>query len=674
MANETKLGVATFAVLLGVFGYVLYGKYEDRLTALAGGDAEQSAGADPADDPLGDGDASLGTVTDADDTGDAVDFGDEPAADPEAPVELFGDEEPALAAAEPDFGAVPQDPADFAAVEPVAADPADDWDAGWGDEAVVAAEGPAYEGPEFEQAEFDPAEVVPLTPDGTTVAAAGAAGAGDAAELGWGGEPTPFESAEPVELADAGGSDGAGEWGEPTADPPESAGFEDAAAAWGFDVADAEPAPSTEPAFQDEPTLQGEPPPQDEFAVRDEPLEDETFAEAAIEVAEDVGSWGLAAADEATDAAEEALPLFFEESTEEPAEPAVAEEPILVAEGGADTAFGAEPVDDPRAPETGAMAFFEETEPNDPAAGPTGDPAFAAAEPAFGSFPEMAASEETDELPAPDSPADFPSDPTETAPAADAFAAVELPTVETADREPTWDAPPVEFAPTEPVLADATPTEPTFPSEPGFGDERGFGEIPTSREAPALTAPGAVVAEASPEPPRRDEAVRPAAAVVPEPFRFRGPKDRKIAEVRPGETYWTISKRAYGSVKFFKALARYNAKRIRDPRKLQPGMKVVCPTPEALRPYDPDLLAEAERAANPAPKLSNGFGQDERGRPVFVVGPNDTLGGIAHAHLGKASRWKQIYAINRDKIPDPNRLKPGTLLDLPADAAGLRRR
>ena len=225
----------------------------------------------------------------------------------------------------------------------------------------------------------------------------------------------------------------------------------------------------------------------------------------------------------------------------------------------------------------------------------------------------------------------------------------------------------------------ASEPEPAFTPEP----EPVVAEAPQVAAAPPLSAPP-VFAAAEPRDrdrdattdaePTRDEAVRPAAASVPARFRWSGPDDRKVATVLPGETYWAISKRCYGDVKFFKALARYNARRITDPRKLKPGMKVVCPAPAVLRPYDPDLLAGAERRARPKPVASKGYGFDERGRPVFVVGPDDTLGGIARATLGKASRWRQIYALNRDKIADPDRLKPGTLLDLPADAGGVRRR
>lgn len=52
--------------------------------------------------------------------------------------------------------------------------------------------------------------------------------------------------------------------------------------------------------------------------------------------------------------------------------------------------------------------------------------------------------------------------------------------------------------------------------------------------------------------------------------------------------------------------------------------------------------------------------------PVTVVRKGDTLSKLANFHLGAASRWPEIYALNRDTIgPDPHKIKPGMVLTLP---------
>ena len=652
MANETKVGVTAFAVLLGVFGYVLWGKYEHRLAALAGTSAEAPAdpGGTPAADPLPETGGDLGDPTDPADAGAAslADFGDETAGDAFAADEpafedepAFGDEpnfeqetgfehEPAIAAVEPGEGPADEpaaadwgDAADWGEPEiaaPAAAEeaflaevePAFDAGAAFGEDEAFADHAGFGAGPTGgnEAAELF-AEVVPIDDAGVTVAAADPATAGTAGADGFGSfDPVPADPA-PADFADDADADAM--WGEPTAvavaetDPaanadPAAGGFEDAAADWGFDVAAADdPGPAADG-------------PADGFGA--DTFEADAFgadAFAAVDPDPLLAAAGEAAdpaVDAANELAEDSEPLFFNEPADE-------EESAAVAAFDFPPTLDDPPTDAPELAWGGETEPAEETEfPADPAPGDDPGPAFAAVE----SDPEPAPKP----LPEP-------------------------------EPEPPFDPLPA-FA-----SAPETPSDP----EPAA--------VPASDPAPALDAPPVAVAEAGGSY-QRDDAVRPAAAVVPAPFKWNGPKDRRIAEVRPGESYWTISKRAYGSVKYFKALARYNARRIPNPRKLAPGMKVVCPSPEILRPYDPELVAEEQRAANPAPKLSNGFGVDERGAPVFVVGPKDTLGAIAQAHLGRSSRWRQIYALNRDKIADPRRLKPGTLLDLPADAAGMRRR
>ncbi|MDB5100198.1 MAG: 5-nucleotidase [Cyanobacteria bacterium RYN_339] len=40
----------------------------------------------------------------------------------------------------------------------------------------------------------------------------------------------------------------------------------------------------------------------------------------------------------------------------------------------------------------------------------------------------------------------------------------------------------------------------------------------------------------------------------------------------------------------------------------------------------------------------------------YEVKPGDTLRGIAERELGDAGRWKEIFDLNRDKLPNPNLL------------------
>lgn len=51
---------------------------------------------------------------------------------------------------------------------------------------------------------------------------------------------------------------------------------------------------------------------------------------------------------------------------------------------------------------------------------------------------------------------------------------------------------------------------------------------------------------------------------------------------------------------------------------------------------------------------------------VYIVKEGDSLSGIARRFYGDVSKWTLIYEANKDKIKDPNRIKPGIGLTIPA--------
>ena len=56
-----------------------------------------------------------------------------------------------------------------------------------------------------------------------------------------------------------------------------------------------------------------------------------------------------------------------------------------------------------------------------------------------------------------------------------------------------------------------------------------------------------------------------------------------------------------------------------------------------------------------------------KGSNIYVVAQGDTLFDIARYELGKASRWAEIYDLNRELLgEDFDHLSPGTELAMPA--------
>ncbi len=140
-----------------------------------------------------------------------------------------------------------------------------------------------------------------------------------------------------------------------------------------------------------------------------------------------------------------------------------------------------------------------------------------------------------------------------------------------------------------------------------------------------------------------------------------------ICEVQPNDNYWRISQRVYGTARYFSSLALYNRQRIPDPKKLRPGMKVMIPEPKLLEQKYPEFFKDK----NAAPKQPEGYFLSNDGSPAYRIGAQETLSEISQKHLGRASRWIQIYRMNQHILKDPNKLKPGTVIALPDDATSV---
>ena len=51
---------------------------------------------------------------------------------------------------------------------------------------------------------------------------------------------------------------------------------------------------------------------------------------------------------------------------------------------------------------------------------------------------------------------------------------------------------------------------------------------------------------------------------------------------------------------------------------------------------------------------------------TYTVKSGDTLSKIAKEHLGDANAYMTIYEANRDQLSDPDKIKPGQVLKIPA--------
>jgi LysM repeat protein len=174
--------------------------------------------------------------------------------------------------------------------------------------------------------------------------------------------------------------------------------------------------------------------------------------------------------------------------------------------------------------------------------------------------------------------------------------------------------------------------------------------------------------------------------------------------IQDGDSYWNISKKVYGTAKYFQVLADHNRRTIADPQKMKAGVAIETPPASTLQRQlktvrrtpaptglagriEPSGRADGAGSAGSRgsasstsesvvvsrppsqPNTLGGILFNEQGYPLFRIGKTDTLTSIAADHLGRASRWQQVYNMNRDQLQSPDKLQIGMLLKLPADAS-----
>ncbi len=214
---------------------------------------------------------------------------------------------------------------------------------------------------------------------------------------------------------------------------------------------------------------------------------------------------------------------------------------------------------------------------------------------------------------------------------------------------------PVPPSPTAPIVSGSTYSAPSYSS---------------GMDAPAMaTATQYDASEYRMNPPtmRHDNSERRRPAAVRSYMAAPQRSDGKY-EVQPNDSYWTVSERLYGTGAYFKALAQHNRGKGNDDQ-LRPGELILAPTVTQLEQSYPDLCPKAEHreAMQTQARTTTVSSHNQlRGGRTYTVVEGDTLFNIARYELGKASRWAELYDLNRDVLgKDFNYLTPGTQLTMP---------
>lgn len=98
---------------------------------------------------------------------------------------------------------------------------------------------------------------------------------------------------------------------------------------------------------------------------------------------------------------------------------------------------------------------------------------------------------------------------------------------------------------------------------------------------------------------------------------------------------------------------------------------VIAEVEEVMIPYQGEAkLKEAEQVGEGKfiiEKEENIESRSMVSTKEYTIKKNDTLWKIAKEYMGSGYRWKYLYELNKDRIKDPNKLKPGQTISIPLE-------
>jgi len=141
-----------------------------------------------------------------------------------------------------------------------------------------------------------------------------------------------------------------------------------------------------------------------------------------------------------------------------------------------------------------------------------------------------------------------------------------------------------------------------------------------------------------------------------------------VVTVKEGDTLSALASQHLGSAGKWRELMDANADVLQKPEQLLVGMRLRIPSQEteALLDQANRALAEVEGAAPlPTPREET---RPPAGRTYTVVS-GDNLYRIADKALGNGERYREIFEANRDQLKNPDDIRVGMVLKMPAAPA-----
>ncbi len=127
--------------------------------------------------------------------------------------------------------------------------------------------------------------------------------------------------------------------------------------------------------------------------------------------------------------------------------------------------------------------------------------------------------------------------------------------------------------------------------------------------------------------------------------------NQETYQIRPGDSFWSISECCYGDGRFFRALFKCNESVTKDFENLVPGTMIKTPNAQELRMAWPDLCPSREEGSESLADWERSGRARSGAGTTYCTREGDTLFEIARQRLGQASRYLEIQKTNQSVLP-----------------------
>jgi nucleoid-associated protein YgaU len=125
-----------------------------------------------------------------------------------------------------------------------------------------------------------------------------------------------------------------------------------------------------------------------------------------------------------------------------------------------------------------------------------------------------------------------------------------------------------------------------------------------------------------------------------------------VHTVQQGETLRTICSIYYGDSGLSSAVAQWN--RLDNPNTIENGQQIALPNRTALI---------AASFTDPQPSTKTNSSKTTMGK--YTVKSGDTLSEISQKVMGTSKKTQVLIELNKDVMPNPDRIRPGMILQFP---------